>query len=59
MKIYEDHKCYKIEESEHPGWVTIRDPKTNAVVDAATEGTYKDVIDRWFEIPESFENDHP
>jgi len=59
MRRYKDHKCYKIEEAEHSGWVTIRHPKTHAVVDAAPEATYKDVIDRWFDVPECFENDHP
>ena len=56
---FKDYKCYKIEAAEAVGWVLIRHPKTHHVVDSCTVDQYKKLIDGWFSIPESFENDHP
>ena len=61
MKTYLYYKGYGIEMADgvDNGMIWIRHPKTQSVVEYCSVDNYKQVIDRWFEVPESFENTHP
>lgn len=55
--IIDNYISYQIEISEAPGWVDIRHPRTQAVVDTCVRENYKALIDSWFELPETWDND--
>ncbi|TKB23522.1 hypothetical protein FCL47_22480 [Desulfopila sp. IMCC35006] len=56
-KQIDDFCGFSIEVSEQPGWVVIRHPRTQAVVDSCLESDYKKVVKAMFELPEDWDMD--